>query len=79
VRVKPGVTVTVRNNVSRDSTVFVMADGAGARAMVEGNDVRGSKILFKALDRAVIEARGNAAAEIRGADEATGGGSIVGR
>jgi len=77
VRVKPGVTVTVQNNVSRDSTVFVMADGAGARAVVEGNDVRGSKILFKALDRAVIEARGNVTSKIRGGDEASGGGVVT--
>lgn len=77
VRVKPGVTVTVRNNVSRDSTVFVMADGAGARAVVEGNDVRGSKILFKALDHAVIEAGGNVTSQIRGDDEASGGGIVT--
>lgn len=77
VRVKPGVTVTVRNNVSRHSTVFVMADGEGARAVVEGNVVGDSQWFLKALTAAVIDAGVNQISKIKNPDEASEGGVIT--
>jgi pectate lyase len=77
VRVKPGVTVTVRNNVSRHSTAFVMADGKGAEAVVEGNVVVGSKWFVKAQDSATIRVGVNETAKIENPDEATGGAVIT--
>ncbi len=79
VRVKPGVTVTVRNNVSRDTTAFVMADGNGARAIVENNDVSRSKWFLKALDGAAIDVGVNTTSKITHPDQAEGGGSITKR
>lgn len=76
VRVKKGVTVTVRNNVSRDTTVFVMADGKGARAVVENNDVKRSEWFVKAQKGAAIELGVNSASKIEKGDEATDGGVI---
>jgi hypothetical protein len=77
VRVKPGVTVTVRNNVSRKSKVFVLADGDGARAVVENNDVQGSKWFAAAKTGARIEVGVNHIKSIELPDEATGGATIT--
>jgi pectate lyase len=79
VRVKPGVTVTVRNNVSRKTTAFVMANGAGAKVVVEGNQVSESKWFAKAQEGAVIEVGANKTSKISYPDEATSGGRIVPR
>lgn len=79
VRVKPGVTVTVRNNVSRKSKVFVLADGEGAHAVVEGNDVRGSKWLAEAKTRAQIEVGANRMKDIEQPDQASEGATITHR
>jgi len=79
VRVKPGVTVTVRNNVSRKSKVFVLADGEGAHAVVEGNDVRGSKWFAEAKTRAQIVIGVNRTKDIAQPDEATEGATITHR
>lgn len=76
VRVKPGVTVTVRNNVSRNTTAFVMADGEGARAVVENNDVKKSEWFVKAQKGAEIEIGVNKTSKIKNPDEATSGGVI---
>ncbi len=76
VRVKPGVTVTVRGNVSRKSTVFVLADGAGAKAVVEGNDVADSEWFVKAKRGATIEVGVNTTAGIEKSAEATDGAAI---
>lgn len=78
VRVKSGVTVTVRNNVSKNSTVFVLADGKGAEAMVEGNDVSRSEWFAKAQKKArIIVGKGNRLSKIQKKDEAFDGGSVV--
>jgi len=77
VRVKKGVTVTVRNNVSVDTTVFVMADGKDAHAIVEGNDVRKSEWFVKAQKGAVVEVGENRTSKIEKPDEATDGGAVV--
>jgi pectate lyase len=79
VRVKSGVTVTVRNNVSRKSTVFVLADGAGARAIVEHNDVKDSKWFAKAQKGAVIELAPNSTSRIEKPDAAESGGVVTKR
>lgn len=79
VRVKPGVTVTVRNNVSRKSKVFVLADGEGAHAVVEGNDVRGSKWFAEAKTRAQVELGANRMKDIEKSDQATEGATITHR
>jgi hypothetical protein len=79
VRVKPGVTVTIRNNVSRRSTAFVLADGAGAHAVLEGNDVRESKWFAEAKTGAKIEVGANRTSKIEKEDEATGGAVITHR
>jgi pectate lyase len=76
VRVKPGVTVTVRNNVSRDTTAFVMADGKGAHAVVENNDVVKSEWFVKAQKGAVIDIGRNKTSKIENRDEATDGGVL---
>lgn len=77
VRVKKGVTVTVRNNVSRDTTTFVMADGMDALAVVEGNDVKKSEWFVKAQKGARIELGPNKLSKIGKPDEASGGGVVV--
>jgi len=77
VRVKPGVTVTVRNNVSRDSAIFVLADGKGASAVVEGNVVEGSKWFLKAQSSARIDAGVNEVSRIKKPDEADSGAVIT--
>lgn len=79
VRVKSGVTVTVRNNVSRGSRVFVMADGKGATAVVEGNDVTDSRWFVIAQQGAVIELGSNKASKIEKSNEAKDGGQITPR
>jgi pectate lyase len=79
VRVKPGVTVTVRNNVSRNTTAFVMADGKGASAVVENNDVRKSEWFVKALKGAQIEVGPNTTSKIENPDAATDGGRVTRR
>jgi hypothetical protein len=79
VRVKPGVTVTVRNNVSRKSRAFVLADGEGAHALVEGNDVRGSKWLAEAKTHATIELGANQVKDIEKPDQTSGGATITRR
>ncbi len=76
VRVKKGVTVTVRNNVARDVTVFVMADGEGARALVEGNDVKGAKWFARAEKKATIELGPNKLSKIEKSDLEKGGGTV---
>jgi pectate lyase len=76
VRVKPGVTVTVRNNVSRDTTAFVMADGKDAHAVVENNDVKKSEWFVKAQKGATIDIGRNKTSEIEKPDEASGGGVL---
>jgi len=77
VRVKKGVTVTVRNNVARGTTVFVMADGKDAHAVVENNDVEKSEWFAKAQKGAVIEVGANRISKIEKPDEATDGGSVA--
>jgi hypothetical protein len=77
VRVKTGVTVTVRNNISRKSSAFVMADGAGASATVENNDVRDSKWFVKAEKGATIELGPNQTSKILHPDEAVAGGRVL--
>ena len=79
VRVKPGVTVTVRNNVSRNTTVFVLADGKAAVAAVDGNDVKKSKWFVKAQKGAAIDVGPNRTSGIEKPDEATDGGVITRR
>ncbi len=77
VRVKGGVTVTVRNNTSRKSSVFVFADGPGAEAVVTGNDVTESKMFLRAEDGAVIRFDDNRVTRIRDADVTEGGAAIL--
>jgi hypothetical protein len=77
VRVKPGVTVTVRNNVSRGSRAFVMADGDGAHAVVEGNDVVDSRIFVQAETHAKIDVGANHTEKIQTPEQATGGAVIT--
>ena len=79
VRVKKGVTVTVRNCVSRGSTVFVMADGEGARAVVEDNEVKKSEWLVKAQKGAVIEVGANRTSRIEKANAEENGGVVTTR
>jgi pectate lyase len=76
VRVKKGVTVTVRNNVARNTTVFVMADGKGAQAVVENNDVKESEWFVKAQKGATIRLGANKTSKIEKRDEAKDGGVI---
>lgn len=77
VRVKAGVTVTVRNNVSRGSTVFILADGEGARVLAESNVVEKSKWFVKAEKRArIVVGKGNRLSRIERKDEASSGGVI---
>ncbi|MGH8049001.1 MAG: pectate lyase [Chthoniobacterales bacterium] len=77
VRVKPGVTVTVRNNVSRDTTAFVMADGKGAKAVVENNDVKKSEWFVKAQKGAAIEVGANRTSRIEKANASEDGGTVT--
>jgi pectate lyase len=79
VRVKAGVTVTVRNNVSRGTTVFVLADGKDASAVVENNDVKKSKWFVKAQKDATIEVGPNKTSKIENPDEASDGGAVSNR
>lgn len=80
VRVKPGVTVTVRDNVSRDSTVFVLADGEGAEATVENNSVTDSEWFVKAQKRAkIVVGGGNRLSAIEKPNEASKDGIIENR
>jgi Pectate lyase. len=80
VRVKSGVTVTVRNNVSTGSTVFILADGEGARALAESNDVRKSKWFAKAEKKArIVIGKGNRLSRIERKNEANSGGVIESR
>jgi pectate lyase len=76
VRVKKGVTVTVRNNVSRGTTVFVLADGEAAHAIVENNDVTKSEWFAKAQKGAVIEVWTNKTSKIEKLDAAESGGVV---
>lgn len=76
IRVKAGVTVTVRNNVSRDSVVFVFADGPGARAVVENNDVKKSRIFVQAEKQAVVVVGENRRSKIEKDRQTSDGGQI---
>jgi pectate lyase len=76
VRVKKGVTVTVRNNVSRNTTAFVMADGKDAHAIVENNDVKESEWFVKAQKGAVVEVGDNKTSKIEKPNEVTDGGVL---
>lgn len=78
VRVKPGATVTVRNNISRGSKFFVLADGDGAVATVEGNQVSASKVFVRANSGARIEIRENRLSRVAKKTESSEGGEIVG-
>lgn len=78
VRAKPGVTVTVRNCFSKNSTAFALADGKGAVVRVEGNHVRDSKYFVEAMDGArIIVGPGNVTRGIRFPDTAIDGGTIT--
>jgi pectate lyase len=79
VRVKPGVTVTVRNNVSRGARAFVLADGEGAHALVEGNEVTKSRWVAEAKSHATIELGANRTKDIELPDQASGGATIIHR
>jgi pectate lyase len=79
VRVKAGVTVTVRNNVSRGSVVFVFADGSGASATVENNDVKKSRLFVQAEKNATIELGKNRTSAIEKQTRTAKGGSITTR
>lgn len=77
VRVKPGVTVTVRNNRSRGSAVFVFADGKGAEAVVEKNTVEDSRHFVRSEKEAlVVIGPGNRLSGIERGNEASKGGRI---
>jgi hypothetical protein len=56
-----------------------MADGKGARAVVESNDVKNSEWFVKAQKGAQIEAGANKTSKIEKPDEATNGGVITKR
>lgn len=77
VRVKAGVTVTVRNCYAKNSAAFVLADGEGAEARVENNRVDGAKYFVEAKKGAVIRVgAGNVTSGVRFPDAATGGAII---
>jgi len=77
VRVKSGVTVTVRNNVCRDATFFVLADGPGADVRVENNRVEGSEYFVKADDRAVVRIANNRLKLIDKPNASENGGGVI--
>ncbi|MDD5199759.1 MAG: pectate lyase [Terrimicrobiaceae bacterium] len=78
VRVKAGVTVTVRNCVAKDSSVFVLADGDGAVATVENNRVEKSRHFVGAKKGATIRLGENQTSQIKLGNEIVSGGRIVG-
>lgn len=78
VRVKAGVTVTVRNCFAKNSAAFVLADGKGAEATVEGNRVEGAKFFVEGKKGAVIRVgAGNILSGVRTPAAASGGAEII--
>jgi len=58
IRIKSGVTATIRNNKVRKARYFVLADGDG-KATVESNEIRDSDTAVRVKQDAVINANGN--------------------
>ncbi len=78
VRVKPGVTVTVRNCFATGAVDFVRADGAGAVVRVENNEVRESRSFVSAQKGArIVLGPGNVTRGIRLPNSATDGATIT--